>query len=51
MWISFGEAIGKIMSKRTTEQQVKANIRDAIVELLPEMCRKVIENYPKRIEH
>ena len=27
--------------------QQKVNIRDAIVEILAEMCRKVIENYLK----
>ena len=28
--------------------QLKANIRDAIVEILPDMCRKVIQNNRKR---
>ena len=30
--------------------QLKANIREAIVEILPKMCQKVQENYLKSIE-
>ena len=33
-----------------TLDQPKANIRDAIVEIMTEMCRKVIENKIKRIK-
>ena len=33
-----------------TLDQGKINIRDTIVEILPKMCRKVIENYFKKIE-
>ena len=32
-----------------TLNQMNANIRNAIVEILPEMCWKIIENYLKSI--
>lgn len=33
-----------------TLQQLKDNIRRAIAEISPDMCRKVIENFQKRIQ-
>ena len=39
----------KIVFTRTMDQQ-KAQIRDAIIEILSKMCRKEIENEPKSIK-
>lgn len=47
----WGYAKGRVYANNPqTLEQLKANIREVMAEIEPEMCEKVIENYLKRIE-